>query len=205
MGTKGCIAKRGCNQFFTIARRAADFAGQSEAMAKSIVANTPPARLDARPHGFRFEPPGLRPQSRLGRPSSHRAHRCLGDQLDQPFACIGTVAFLRAVALRGQHQHAVAGQPAPRKPHQPHCNVIGQVRRPPHIEAQLHRGRDLVDVLPSHCGFSSMISIMYGLCTTCLDVRAHAFTFKTLQLGCPRHLGRTTFHRGNLRFGDEGN
>ncbi len=47
------------------------------------------------------------------------------------------------------HQHAVLGQAPAGEPHQPHRHVVRQRRRMPHVEAELHRGRELVDVLPA--------------------------------------------------------
>ena len=48
--------------------------------------------------------------------------------------------------------HAVLGQPLAGQLHQPDRDVVRQRRRTPHVEAQLHRRRDLVDVLPAGAG-----------------------------------------------------
>ena len=44
------------------------------------------------------------------------------------------------------------GEPAAGEPHQPRAHVVRQRRRAAHVEAQLHRGRELVDVLPARPG-----------------------------------------------------
>ena len=59
---------------------------------------------------------------------------------------------LVAVALRDDDDDAFLGQPLAGKPHQPHGHVVGQRRRMAHVEAQLHRRRHLVDVLPARPG-----------------------------------------------------
>src|SRR5262249_24136424 len=69
-------------------------------------------------------------------------------QLDQPIQRILPVARLGAMALRIDHQHALAREATAGKPRQPPPNRVGRARLVD-VEAKLHRGRDLVDVLPA--------------------------------------------------------
>src|SRR5690606_15465743 len=83
-------------------------------------------------------------------PCRHPRHRCTQSALDegrQPLARILAVAVLGAEALRLQHQHAIVGDAAVALGQQPFAHRFGQRRRARHVEAQLHRGGDLVDVL----------------------------------------------------------
>src|SRR5712691_390979 len=96
-----------------------------------------------------FEAALARAPGRLGRPARDRRHRGALDQLDQPVERVLAVALLGAVALRGDHQHALVGEPPPGEALEPRAHVSRQRRRAAHVEAQLHRGRELVDVLPA--------------------------------------------------------
>ena len=68
------------------------------------------------------------------------------EELDQPRQRILPVARLGAMALRIDDEHALARQAAAGEPLEPPPDLVGQVRAGD-VEAQLDRGRDLVDVL----------------------------------------------------------
>src|SRR5262245_19870000 len=111
-----------------------------------------PQALDLGATFLRLDPPLARSLGWLGRPARDRAHRGAPDELDQPVERVLAVGLLRAVALRLDHQHALAGEPSAGEPLEPRTHLGGQARRAAHVEAQLDRGRDLVDVLPARAG-----------------------------------------------------
>ena len=76
----------------------------------------------------------------------------LANELAQALARVGAVALLGAVALRGDDEHALAGEAVAGEPLEPRAHAVGQRRRMAHVEAQLHRAGDLVDVLPARPG-----------------------------------------------------
>src|SRR6185312_13503284 len=84
---------------------------------------------------------------RLDAPLGHDAR--LPDQLEQALACIIAVALLRAEALRLDDEHALVGEPPAGEAFKAHTHFARQRRRRPHVETQLHRRRNLVDVLPT--------------------------------------------------------
>src|SRR5262245_26128372 len=108
-----------------------------------------PQALDGGAAFFRFEPALARTRGRLGGPARSRRYRSASDQVDEAVARVLTVAFLGAMALRVDPQHALAREPAARQPLEAQAHRIGQVERAAHVEAQLHRARELVDVLPA--------------------------------------------------------
>ena len=65
----------------------------------------------------------------------------------QPLERVEAVAVLAAVALRGDRDDSVTARPAAGQPDEARAHVFGQGGRARGIEAQLHGGRDLVDVL----------------------------------------------------------
>src|SRR3546814_16118864 len=72
---------------------------------------------------------------------------CSSDlQIEQARARIFAVALLGAVALGAEHQYAVCGDPAIATRQQARAHRLRQRRGLRNIEAQLHRGRYLVDV-----------------------------------------------------------
>src|SRR5579862_378439 len=105
--------------------------------------------LDAAAAFLAFDAALARRFGRPGRPPLDRRDGGLADQADQAVERILPIAPLGAVALRDDDQHAVAGQPRAGEPLQSGAHVVGQRRRVPHVEAKLHRGRELVDVLPA--------------------------------------------------------
>src|SRR5205085_2457612 len=70
----------------------------------------------------------------------------------QALARVGAIALLGAMALCGDDEHAVAGETVARKPLEPHAHTVWQRGRMAHVETQLHRAGDLVDVLPARPG-----------------------------------------------------
>src|SRR5579862_1167288 len=78
--------------------------------------------------------------------------RCDGrlpDQVEEARQCILTIARLGTVALRDDDKHTFIGQPRAREPLQPIAHIVWEGRRVPYVEAKLHRGGKLVDVLPT--------------------------------------------------------
>src|SRR5215471_2929876 len=98
---------------------------------------------------LRFQPALARGLGRFCLPAHNWYDRRVLDQLDQALERVGAVALLGAMALRGDDQHAVAGEALAGKPLEPRAHPVGQARRAAHVEAQLHRGGELVDVLPA--------------------------------------------------------
>ena len=96
-----------------------------------------------------FEAPPLRAERRPRRPPGLWRHGRLADQLQEPLEGVAPVRLLRAVTLGGEDQHAVRRQPPPRQALQPRADVVGKRGRVRDVEAKLHGGRELVDVLPA--------------------------------------------------------
>src|SRR5262249_2365310 len=86
---------------------------------------------------------------RLGRPARNGRHRGALDQVHETFARVLAVARLGAMAVGVDHEHALAGEPAAGEAFEPRAHVVGKARRAAHVEAQLNRARELVDVLPA--------------------------------------------------------
>src|ERR1700722_2098291 len=104
-------------------------------------------RLDAGAAFLAFQAPHLGAQRRPGRAARRRPHCSGADQFDEPFERVVAVALLGAVALGGDHENAVPGQALAGKPLQPRPHLVMKRGRMAHVEAQLHRGRELFDVL----------------------------------------------------------
>src|SRR6185312_9632523 len=105
--------------------------------------------LDARAALFRLQPLALGRFRHFGLAPDRRLHRRLPDQVEQALARLGAVARLVAVLLRHDDDDAVLGQAVAGERHQANGDVIRQRRRASRVEAQLHRRRHLVDVLPA--------------------------------------------------------
>src|ERR1700736_1338539 len=69
-------------------------------------------RLDSGAALLGREAPQLGAERRPGRPGARRPYRRGADERDEPFEGIVAVALLGTVALRRDHQHAVAGEPS---------------------------------------------------------------------------------------------
>src|SRR5215831_7417840 len=86
-------------------------------------------------------------------PSVGRVGRRGGaDEFYEPRQRIVAVALLGAVTLSRDDQYTVAGQPPAGEPLQPRPHLMGKRRRMAHVEAQLHRGGELIDILPAGTG-----------------------------------------------------
>src|SRR5262245_11370889 len=105
--------------------------------------------LDARAALLAFQPPRPRGGGRARRPPRLRRHGGAANEIDQACERVVAVALLGAVALRRDDEHAIVGEPAAGQPFEPRAHRIGQRWRVAHVEAQLHGGRHLVDVLPA--------------------------------------------------------
>src|SRR4051812_11110555 len=105
-----------------------------------------PCLFEARAPCLGVEPPQLGRPAHLGLEPLRRADMGFGEQLRQPCPRILAVGLLAAIAAGGDHDLALAGHPTAGELLQ----AREDVRRNPEpidIDAQLHRGRDLVDVL----------------------------------------------------------
>src|SRR5215831_5085064 len=124
---------------------------RNEPNCKTLVERRPRAAqaFDARAALFRFEPALAGAGGRLGRPAWNRRHGGAADQINETLARVLAVAFLGAMALGVDHDHAVAREASAGEPLEPRAHVVGKVRRAAHVEAKLHRARELVDVLPA--------------------------------------------------------
>ena len=95
-----------------------------------------------------FEPAQLRAVGRLGRPALARRHGHGLHQCVQARQRVGAVHLLAAVVLRLDDDHAVARDARVGQREQARLHGVGQ-RRGADVEAQVHRARHLVDVLPA--------------------------------------------------------
>ena len=96
-----------------------------------------------------LQPPLLRGERRRVGAARLRTLGRLTDQLDEAGQRVLAVALLHAEALGGDDEHAVIGQPLAGQPLQPLLHVLGKDGECAHVEAQLHGGLHLVDVLPA--------------------------------------------------------
>src|SRR5262249_32940148 len=100
---------------------------------------------------------------RLGRPARNGRHRGALDQVHETFARVLAVARLGAMAVGVDHEHALAREPAAGEAFEPRAHVVGKARRAAHVEAQLNRARQLVDVLPARAGGASEVLLELAL------------------------------------------
>src|SRR5260370_25778301 len=82
--------------------------------------------------------------ARSGWPARDRRRDGAADQRDQPFERVLPIALLRAVALGGDDEDAVARQPPAGQPLRPLAHSFRQRGRMAQVEAKLHRRRHLV-------------------------------------------------------------
>ena len=109
----------------------------------------PPAHpFDASAPGLAVETADFRGQSRTGRTSGLGSDRGLAQQIHEPFAGGLTVHLLGAMFLREYEQNAILSQTAAREGLQTRLYLLGDGRRPAHIESQFDGRAGLVDVLP---------------------------------------------------------
>src|SRR5579872_7080427 len=106
-----------------------------------------PHVLDATPAFFALDAPFARSFGRLGRAARRRRRGGAANEIDEAVEGIVAVAPLGAMALRDDDEDALAREPRAGEPLEPGPDVARQRWRAAHIETQLHRGRQLVDVL----------------------------------------------------------
>ena len=94
-----------------------------------------------------LEPTLARSGCRAGWPSGHRSRCCLVDKRDKPIERILPVTLLGTVFLCRDDQHAIAGHSSSGQSLKALLNILWYGSRMAYVEAKLHRGRDLVDVL----------------------------------------------------------
>ena len=85
--------------------------------------------------------------ARFGGPARNRSDRGAANQIGETLARVLAVARLGAMTLGVDHQHAVARQPPAGEALEPGAHIVGKALRAAHVEAQLDRARELVDVL----------------------------------------------------------
>src|SRR5690606_34078379 len=106
-----------------------------------------PQTLDDAAPALVFEAAALRGQRGTGWATRAAGLRCLADQGEQALPSIFPVTLLGPKALGGDDQHPLLGQAPPGEPLEPLPYRLRQARRALDIEAQLNRGRDLIDLL----------------------------------------------------------
>src|SRR5690606_28845322 len=77
---------------------------------------------------------------------------CPGDERDEPLARVGAVALLRAEARRLDDDDALLGRALSGELQHVGAHTLGKAGRAGGVEAKLHGGRNLVDVLPAGAG-----------------------------------------------------
>jgi hypothetical protein len=102
--------------------------------------------------GFGGEAAALGGEGGLGRAAGGRGQGGAADQRDQAVERVLAVALLGAEAAGGDHDDAVLGQAAAGEARRPLAHLRRQGRGTGEVEAQLHRGRELVDVLSAGAG-----------------------------------------------------
>ncbi len=88
----------------------------------------------------------------LGFVARLRAMRGALHQVHQPRQRLGAVALLGAVSVGADDDLALQREAPPRQRSQPRAHIAWQVGIAVQLEAQLHRGRDFVHVLPAGTG-----------------------------------------------------
>src|SRR6185437_14982760 len=99
-----------------------------------------------------FEAPALRTQRGPGLVARPGRRGRATDEIDELFARLHAVALLGAVALSDDDEHALVGKPSARQMLEPLTHGREQRGRMPDVEAQLHRRRQLVDILAAGAG-----------------------------------------------------
>ena len=111
----------------------------------------PRALLDRAALALLVDPLGLRGPARPRRLALGLDHMGSGDHFRQPAAGIGAVGLLRAEAPRGDESSPPPVTRLPAMLLQPLIGVRVKAE-PEQVDAELDRGRDLVDVLPAGAG-----------------------------------------------------
>lgn len=119
----------------------------------SIIRTRPGALgFNVGPLGLPLKPAALRRKGGTGRNPGLGPMCRLFQQPQQSVQRVLPVALLRAKTPGGDDDDAILGHPLTGEPGQARFEIIGQRGRPQGIEPQLHRGLDLVDVLPTGAG-----------------------------------------------------
>jgi len=72
---------------------------------------------------------------------------CLPNQSREPVSGILSISVLTAKPPGIEHHYSILSDPSASQPDEPATHIFGQGRRVNHIEAKLHRGGYLVDIL----------------------------------------------------------
>src|SRR5450631_3210396 len=95
-----------------------------------------------------FEPALLRSERRPGRPPRGGTDHGLAQEFDQSLDGVGAIALLGAEALGVDDDDAVLGHALAGETFKPYRRIVRD-HDGARVEAQLRRGRQLVDVLPA--------------------------------------------------------
>ncbi len=107
----------------------------------------PPLALPRATPPLAFYPSMLRGACWTGRlPRSWRCNHGPNER-DKPVTCVFPVLLLRPKPGGVDNQDAVVGKPPAREAYEARAHILRQRRRAAHIEAQLGRGGQLVDIL----------------------------------------------------------
>ncbi len=132
------------------ARCASEFAHERILAAESVFGRGVAAPAFA--IGLQFlgaQPPDSGGAGGAGRATLARRDQRPPDELLEPLDDVLSILLLGTMALAQQDDLAFLGGPAARQREKADLDLVGQRRRAAHVEAQPHRGRDLVDVLPA--------------------------------------------------------
>src|SRR3989440_10848428 len=119
----------------------------------SLLPARPRAQSRGGPHAaFVMEPALARPRRGRARLARRGGDAGRADELDQALLRIAAVPLLGAVAARDDQDRALRGEPSTAQGAQPGLDATRERRTALEIEAQLRRGRHLVDVLAAGTG-----------------------------------------------------
>src|SRR6202023_1717080 len=97
--------------------------------------------------GFAFQPPLFRRTRWFRRPARLRDHERPFHEIREPLECLAPIMLLRALIPRDNEDGPVVRQSAPSQHSQPILHGLRQRGTALHVEPQLYRRGDLVDVL----------------------------------------------------------
>ena len=112
-----------------------------------LVTGTGAQLLHSPAHSFSLKPALLARQCWPRGPARPWRRRCLPDKRGKPLTGVGAVALLGAITLRDEDQHAILGHAPATELDEALKNIGGKRGRARRVEAKLHGGRHLVDVL----------------------------------------------------------
>src|SRR5215472_3827956 len=137
-------AARWCRKAIT----ADEYISTSGRLLTSLIPARPPAQsLGALHAGLALQAPLARGAGRRRGPAGLRWLERAADELREPLAGLAAVLFLGTMIARDDEQRPIGGDAPSAESAQPRLDVRVERRAAREIEAQLYRGRHLVDVL----------------------------------------------------------